>query len=176
VLQLTEDLWRIVIRGKEEKVMLPLQVKDIMTRKVITVRPDTSIAAVAALLQQHHIGGVPVIDAAEHLLGIVTETDLFLKEKGVPFSSVKVPSLLGQFIDKETLARLEERAKQVVVQEVMTTNVVTVEEEASIADLAMLMYEKDLTRIPVVKEGKLRGIVSRVDVLRAIYSVSRKKD
>ncbi len=152
------------------------KVKDIMTRQVVTVRAETSLAEAATLLQQHHIGGLPVVDAEGHLLGIVTETDLFLKEKGIPFSYAKIPSLLGQLVAKETLTHLAERARQVPVCEVMTREVITADEEMTLEDLAMLMLQKDLTRLPVVTgEKKLVGIISRVDVIRAIYTASAKR-
>jgi CBS domain-containing protein len=148
--------------------MKRIPIKQLMTREVITVGADTSLADLVAVLWEHNLQSVPVVDDQRHLLGMVGEIDLFLKEKGLPFSLEKVPTLLGRPVAPEELDQFG-RAKNVAVSEVMTTATWTVTEETTLEEAAMLMYERKVANLPVLREGRLVGIVSRCDILRVIY-------
>lgn len=137
---------------------------DIMTPNVVTLTPDTSAAAAARLLLDHAISAAPVIDEQGRLVGIISEGDLL----GRPSAGSPRGRWL-RFFDEEA-ACLEELAtsRTLKVKDLMTRHVVSVADRAPIDVIASLMHRRKLKRVPVVHDGKLVGIVSRVDVLAAL--------
>ena len=101
-----------------------MQAKEIMTDNVITVRPTSTVEEIAHLLTNHRIGGVPVVNIERHLVSIVTESDIFLKEKGIPFSAVKLPALFKQWVDPSQLAEIYRDAYHYTAADVMTEPVI----------------------------------------------------
>lgn len=150
--------------------MKHIPVKEIMTSNLVTAQVETPLARAVELLRRNRIHSLPVTDTDNRLLGVITETDLFLKEKGLCFSMEKVPSILGRLVDKEDIDHLE-GAGQVPVGDVMTRTVITVDEDTTLEDLAMTMYENHLTCVPVTREEQVVGVVSRIDVLDVIYGI-----
>ena len=114
--------------------------QDIMTRKVYTIRSDASAQEAAQLLDQHRISGLPVVDESNDIIGIVTEADIISK------------------VDKEGLR----------VSDIMSTEVISVNEETAASEIALLHTERKIKRVPVVQDGKLVGIVSRADIVHAV--------
>ena len=114
--------------------------QDIMTRKVYTIRSDASAQEAAQLLDQHRISGLPVVDEGSDIIGIVTEADIISK------------------VDKEGLR----------VSDIMSTEVISVNEETPASEIALLLTERKIKRVPVVQDGKLVGIVSRADIVHAV--------
>ncbi len=146
-----------------------LTAKDIMTRNVVTVKPDTSIEALASLLMEHHISGTPVVDEAGNLVGIVTENDLISRNKRLHIPTVV--SFLDAAIYLESSKKFEQDVKRLTatrVGDICTKKVVTVAEDTSIEDIATVMSEKRVHLLPVVKAGKVLGIVGKRDVVKAI--------
>jgi CBS domain-containing protein len=133
-----------------------MRAKDVMTTPVLTVTPDTPVKEVARLLVERKISAVPVVDEFDGLVGIISEADL------VPLEAVGDPSA--------HILPLREREAPVprVAREVMTKEVITVDEEAEMALVAGLMIEHRLKSIPVVMGKEVLGIVSRRDVLRVL--------
>ena len=119
-------------------------------------------------LKRYGLRAIPVVDDDNTLLGVVSETDLFLKEKGVPFSLEKVPTLLGEMVAEDELQDFEP-TRRVKVEEVMSDALVTLEPSATLEDAAMLMLRRHYSLIPVVEDGKLVGAVRRIDILRRLY-------
>jgi CBS domain-containing protein len=145
-----------------------LTARDIMTRDVVTVFPHTSLRYVAKLLAQHHISGVPVVDDDHRLVGIVTENDLLQwsdepSEKQAWWLNMLAEGfeLAPDFLD---LVR-SEREK---VRTVMKADVATVTEDMSVSDVAKLLVSKGIKRVPVVKDAKVVGIVTRADLVKAL--------
>jgi CBS domain-containing protein len=136
----------------------------IMTTKVVAVTPETSVAEIADLLLDHKISAVPIIDDEQHVIGIVSEGDLL----GRPPSGSPRGWWLRLF--NESAACLEEiaTARHLKARDVMTSSVVIVTEQTPIDILATLMHRRRVKRVPVVKNGRLVGIVSRSDVLDAL--------
>ncbi|MGE5290920.1 MAG: CBS domain-containing protein [Micromonosporaceae bacterium] len=136
-------------------------VKDVMTRNVVAVRETARYKTIVTAMRSGRMSAFPVLDAAEHVVGVVSEADLLLKEVGLePFTGPR----------KSVLAtgRRGERAKAagVTAAELMSKPAVTIGPDASVAEAARLMYERRVKRLPVVDStGRLAGIVSRVDVL-----------
>ncbi|HQA50990.1 MAG: CBS domain-containing protein [Syntrophomonadaceae bacterium] len=143
--------------------------KDIMTREVITVKPKDRVDKVARLLVDHKISGIPVVDDQGHVIGIVTEKDLIVKA-----SELRVPfyvTLFDSIIFLENPIRFNNDLKKytaVFVEDAMTKNVVVVEEDTEINDIVRLMQNKRINRVPVVRHGKLVGIITRNDILKSM--------
>ncbi|TCP68923.1 CBS domain protein [Heliophilum fasciatum] len=142
---------------------------DIMTREVATVYSDATIAEVVKLLLEKRISGVPVISRQGAVLGVISEGDLLYKDKKLHYPSY-ITILDGVFF-LESPKRFEEEFKKSIAlkaEELMTRDALTVEEDATIAEMATLMTENKINRLPVVAHGKLVGIVTRADIIRAM--------
>jgi CBS domain-containing protein len=148
--------------------MKTISVTEFMSRDLSAAREDMLLPDLVKMLDERKVRGLPVVDDNGNVTGIVTETDIFLKEKGVPFSMEKVPSLLGQIIDPAEVDKVE-GCRQVPVGDVMTRKVTTVTEDATLEEVTMVMYEKHVTLLPVLVDGKLSGVVRRVNILRRLY-------
>ncbi len=136
-------------------------VQDVMTRDVVVAHESTPFHELVELLSRHHVRALPVVDDARHVLGIVCDSDLVLKE---------VQALKGPFRPHELTTRNRvERAKAAgtTAREVMTAPVVTVYPEELVADAARRLHAWKLDQLPVVdRAGVLVGIISRADVLK----------
>lgn len=148
--------------------MKRIPVTEFMNAAPPTTGPDASLAELVAALREESVRSMAVTDADGRLLGVVSETDLFLKEKGIPFSMEKVPTLLGRVVGQDQITDGEE-FRTVRVREVMTGDVVTVGADATLEEVAWLMCRRKLSLLPVVSEGALIGEIRRIHVLRVIY-------
>lgn len=143
--------------------------KDIMTKKVITVTPDSSVEKLASLLVKNEISGVPVVDDSGVLYGIVTDNDLIDRNKRLHIPTVV--SFLDAAIYLESSKKFEQDVKRLTatrVGDICTRKVVTITEETSIVDIATIMSEKKIHLLPVVKAGKVTGIIGKRDVVQAV--------
>lgn len=142
-----------------------LTVQDVMTTKVVTVQRETPLKDVARSLVRYRISGVVVVDDASRVLGVVSEADLLIKEGGLTaLPHRRGARLLGE--SRRTQAGLA-KVRATTAGEAMTSPAVTVEPEASIPAAATLMVERSINRLPVTRAGRLVGIVSRADLVRA---------
>ena len=114
--------------------------RDIMTHNVYTIAPEASVQEVAQLLSRKRISGVPVSDKDGRIIGIVTEADIIGK------------------VDREGLC----------VADIMSPEIIAVDEETPVGELAMLLTERKIKRVPVMQDGKLVGIVCRADIVQAV--------
>jgi len=145
--------------------------KDIMTKEVITISPDTEIAQAAKLLLTNRINGVPVIDDAGKLVGILCQSDLIIQQKNIPIPSLF--TLLDGFISLTSSKKLDKEVEKIAATkaaDAMTANPVTVNSDTAIEDVAALMVEKSYHTLPVVDAGNLVGIVGKEDVLKTLIS------
>lgn len=145
-----------------------LTAKDIMTKKVITVKPDTSIEELSALLVKHGISGAPVVDDAGSLYGVVTENDLISQNKRLHIPTVI--SFLDAAIYLESSRKFEQELKRMAatkVADICARKVLTITEDTSVMDIATIMSEKKVHLLPVLKAGKVVGIVGKRDVVKA---------
>ncbi len=145
-----------------------MNVQDIMIRDVISIYVDTTVDEIAKVLNEHRIGGAPVVDNERRVIGIVCESDLFLREKGLPFSAVKIPTLFKRWVDPDRLAEIYEGARHHTAADVMTTNVVCVDVDDTVGHAALLMVQRNIKRIPVLQDGRLVGIITRTDIIRLL--------
>lgn len=150
-----------------------MKVKEIMTRQVISIRPDTTVEEIARLLVTHRINALPVVEPDGKVIGIVSESDLFLKEKGLPFSAVKLPILFRQWVDPEKLIEIYEAARSHTARDIMNRNIPIVEAEDEIGHVAVRMASQNLRRVLVLQDGRLVGILSRADLIRLMARLER---
>jgi len=149
---------------------------DVMTANVITVTPQTSVRHLAELLGRHGISGVPVVDSANHLVGIVSEGDLLHRvETGTERRSEhRRARWFDGLVGDHDIARDYLKSHGRAVGDVMTRDVVTVAETAELDEIADLLESKRIRRVPVVRDGKVVGIVSRANLVRALAMAERR--
>lgn len=146
-----------------------LTAKDIMTKEVITVTPDASVEDLASILVKHQISGAPVLDDSGALYGIVTENDLISRNKRLHIPTVV--SFLGGAIYLESSSKFEEEVKRLAatrVGDICSRSVVTISEETTVVEIATIMAEKKIHLLPVIRNGKIAGIVGKRDVVKAV--------
>jgi CBS domain-containing protein len=151
-----------------------------MTTNVVTVSPDTSVQEVAKILSDQGISGVPVVDADNRVLGIVSEGDLLHRiETGTERRPERRTGRRRSWW-LDTIGRDEELARDYVKShgrtagDVMTREVVSVNDTTELADIATLLETKRIKRVPVLKDGKLVGIVSRANLVRALAAAGTR--
>ena len=152
-----------------------LKVKDIMTREVKTVSPETEITQAASLLLSERINGVPVVNKTGEVVGILCQSDLIAQQKSIPIPSLF--TLLDGYIPLNLLNRLDREVEKIVaikVENAMTPNPITVTSDTDIEKVAGLMVGKNYHTLPVVDGGKLVGIVGKEDVLRRLLTEAEK--
>jgi CBS-domain-containing membrane protein len=143
---------------------------DVMTDKVLSVGPGTSITEAAHLMLDNSISGLPVVDREGRLLGIVSEGDFLRRiETG---TERRRPRWLEFLLGPGRLADEYVHTHGRKVEEVMTRDVASVTEDASLDEIVQLMERRRIKRVPVMRTGKLVGIVSRANLLRALASVA----
>lgn len=137
-----------------------MNVTEVMTTNVAAVGRDASLKQVAELMVDHKISGVPVVNADRRVLGVVSEADIIFKAASRLASVGLRGDLVAQAVDQGHLAAA-------TAGEAMTAPAVTIDAEQSVAEAARLMVERRVNRLPVLVEGRLAGIVSRGDIVRA---------
>ena len=143
-----------------------MQVKDAMTLNPIGVLPQATIAEAIRLMLDRHISGLPVIDKTGELVGMLSEGDLLRRaETGTQKGRLR---FLEWLIDPGKLALEYTKTHGRLVSEVMTNDAWTVGEDASLADAVALMEKHGVKRLPVLRAGRVVGIVTRSDLLRAL--------
>ncbi len=152
-----------------------MQARDVMTKAVVTVKPETPIGKIAALLLEKRISGVPVVDETGSVVGMVTEDDLLRsnapdREKRREWWLTLLAE--GEALSKEFLSTIRNNHR--TAREIMSAPVVTVSEDTDIAEIGKLFTTLQIKRVPVIREGRLTGIVARADLVRVVASLEAK--
>ena len=148
-----------------------MKAKDIMTRRVISISPDASILKAAHLMLQHRISGLPVVDPAGVLIGIVTEGD-FLRRAETGTERRK-PRWLEFVLGPGRAAADFTHSHGRKVEEVMSDSPYSVSEDTTLDEIVSLMERHRIKRVPVTRDAHLVGIVSRANLMRALISIAR---
>ncbi len=147
----------------------PYRARDLMTRDVAVVHPETPLRRVVQIMAERHISGLPVVDAAGRLVGTLTEGDLIRWRESLPEREEKWLETLGQGFEVAPAFVEALRAERHTVKHAMSqSEVVTVPEDMPARQIAALMHAKGIKRIPVVTDGRLVGIVARSDLVRGL--------
>jgi CBS domain-containing protein len=149
-----------------------MRAHQIMTRPVVTVKPDTSIVEAASIMLQRHVSGLPVVDAGDKLVGIVSEGDFIRRsELGTGRKRGRwLRFILGP--GKSAADFVHEHGRK--VSEVMTNSPLTITEDASLAEIVDLMEKNHVKRLPVIRGDRVVGIVSRANLLQAVATLARQ--
>ncbi len=146
-------------------------VRDIMDASPATVSPEAEVQEVVRTLREHQLPGVPVVDASGACVGIVTEADLVLPDDEGDLHIPHYVNLFGGTVFLEPLGRFEKRLRKAFASkasDMMTADVDAVAPGDSVQDAARLIHDSGHNRLPVVEDGRLVGVVTRVDVLGAL--------
>jgi len=144
-----------------------MKARDIMVREVITVGPDAPLEEACDRMQMHNVGGLPVVVGDGRLMGIVTQDDLVYGPMGGREGGGESERVARATAHEPSL-REGPRGGPSKVSEIMTSPAVSVEEDTPLEDLCSLMWALRIHRVPVVRNGTLTGIVSAMDVCRAV--------
>jgi CBS domain-containing protein len=149
-----------------------MRAHQIMTRPVITVTPDTTIVEAANIMLRKHVSGLPVVDAAGKLVGIISEGDFIRR------SEIGTQRRRGRFLrfilgsGKEAGDFVHEHGRKVA--EIMTPEPLTITEDTALEEIVELMEKNKVKRLPVIRDNKVVGIVSRANLLQAVASLARQ--
>ena len=145
-------------------------VREVMTTNVLSFKPDDKVQAAGEAMAKRSIGGAPVVDGDNHVVGMLRDDDLIVSD--VRLHLPTVISVLGAYLElPSSQHRLDEEVRKAVgstVGEVMTPDPETCGPDQTVEEVATLFHEHDVSRVPVVEGGKLIGIVSRGDILKEI--------
>ncbi|MBF8223955.1 CBS domain-containing protein [Halomonas sp. 328] len=145
-----------------------MQAVDIMTPNVITVAPDTQVQEVARLLLENHISAVPVVDAEQRVLGIVSEGDLMRR---IEANGERPRHWLRALFETPASPLDYIKSHGRTAEQVMTAPVIQVKRDMPLDEIARLLEKHRIKRVPVTEEGRLVGIISRANLLRG-FSVA----
>lgn len=144
-----------------------MKAKDVMTARVVTVSPETTVRDVADVLLLHRISAVPVVDAEGRLRGIISEGDLIHRAETGTDKRLR-SWWLRLFTDSETLAAEYVKSHGTKAADVMTKRVITVDEQADLVEIAAILEKNHIKRVPVVRGDSLVGIVSRANLIQGL--------
>jgi len=151
-----------------------VKVREIMETNVVTIGPDATVRELAEILAKNNISGLPVVNKSGELLGVVTEGDVILEDAELHFPHYI--QFLDSIIYLESVRKFEERLRKAVgvkVADIMSTDVLTVDPDMSVRQVATIMADNNVNRVPVMENDRLVGIVARTDIVRAIAESGR---
>ncbi len=161
-----EDLMKIyalAVRHSRERHATMVMVQNVMTEKVISVNPGTSVHDAARLLSEHKITGLPVVDGENRVIGVISTADILAPE------GVKKESVLSRLMRRLRGKQGAEKGVGERVEDAMSVPPITTEPDADIKEVAAVLDLHRIKRLPVVdSDGKLLGIISRGDIVRAM--------
>ncbi len=150
-------------------------VHQVMTTEVLTFAPEDTVAAAMQAMVDRDVDGAPVVDGTGRVVGLITTGDLIVQESQLHFPTVI--SILGANLElPSSKKRFDEdvrRALGASVGEVMSKDPVTIGEDETLERAATLMHDHEVSRLPVVRDDRLVGLISRTDIVRAIISEPR---
>jgi CBS domain-containing protein len=150
---------------------MPATVRDIMDASPATVHPDTPVEEVVSALRSHELPGLPVVEGDGRVVGMITEADLVLPDDKGDLHIPHYINLFGGTIFLEPLSRFEDRLRKAFAskaEDMMTGEPDTVSPDTTVQEAARMIHECGHNRLPVVEDGRLVGVVTRLDVLGAL--------
>ncbi len=152
-----------------------MRAKDIMTTKVATVGPETTVEAISEMMLSRNVSGIPVVETDGAIVGIVTEGDLLIRKEVGAESAQHTSWWLCFLSDGKADAANYIKTHGLRAAEIMSRDVITVGEDMPVGDIARILAERKIKRVPVVRHGKVVGIVRRVNLLRGLASRDRSQ-
>ncbi|MFT0899053.1 HPP family protein [Candidatus Methanoprimaticola sp. MG2] len=157
--------------------MSKMKVRDLMTTQIVTLRPDETVKKAVIKLALDNVSGAPVVDNRNHLLGILSENDILNIILNYQFELDKENSeavMLTYSMDSssetdEKLKAITDEISNIPVSDIMTRTVLTTTPDTSIMEVLKAMFEMKVNRLPVVEKGVVVGVISRGDIIFALY-------
>ena len=157
--------------------MSKLKVRDLMTTQVVTLQPTDTIKRAAIKFAIDNISGAPVVDRRNHLLGILSENDILqviykyqlILDKENAGSVMLNYSMDSSTEEDDELKRISEEISNMAIEDIMTRSVLTTSPDDSIMEVLKSMIEMEVNRVPVVEKGVVLGVISRADIIFALY-------
>lgn len=149
-----------------------MKVLDFMTKDVTTCTESQTVGDAAKKMIELGISVMPVVNDEGTLTGIVTQSDFISREVEIPHALVSIKRLFGQDFNLTDVEDVYKKSKSKKLSDVMSTNLVTVSSENTLNGVVELMMKKHLKRLPVVDDGKLVGMITRKDILKAFEKLS----
>lgn len=146
-------------------------VSDFMNDDVVFLSQDQTVLDAAKLMMDKNISAIPIVDDEHHLVGIFTESDFTGKDAHIPHAMISLKRLLGQILYPQGTEEIYRKAKDLPLKDVMSTNPRSVELDYTLDDVVTVMNTYNLKRIPVVQGGKLMGIVTRHEIIKAFTMI-----
>ena len=166
------EIYKFSYHHALQRIRESVKARDIMTMQVFNARRDTPLMAVAKLMAEKTISGIPVLDENDKIAGIISEKD-FLRHMGAG-DKTHFMSFIAEYLEGKKPVAMPIRSQK--AEDIMTSPAVTVGEDTAMIDIAYIFTEKQINRVPVVnREGKLTGIVSRADIVRASLIKAKSK-
>jgi CBS-domain-containing membrane protein len=151
-----------------------MNASDVLVRDVVTVGPDDDVSKAVRLLVDHDISALPVIDSERRVIGVLSEADLIHREK---IGTAKRRTWWLEAITPASVLALDyAKSHGRKVSELMSENVISADENTSLSDLANILEKHGIKRVPILKDGKLIGIVSRANLIQALASAPPKDE
>lgn len=152
-----------------------MNIEDIMNKDVLTLKPSDTISDAVKLFSKNKIGGAPVVDENNNLLGILSEIDIIktLKTKTTRLSMIFPSSHSLGLTFQESIVFKEiqdafDEISHMEVKDIMTTDVITAELNHIVEEVAPTLLKEDVKRVPIIKDGKVVGIITRRDIIRGL--------
>ncbi|WP_435099456.1 CBS domain-containing protein [Arhodomonas sp. AD133] len=150
-----------------------MKAEDVMVTEVVSVTADTPVEEIARLMMKHAVSGLPVTDEQGGVVGIVSEGDLIRRPEIGTDEGSRRAGWLSLFTDAEAQSRAFVRSHGRRADDVMTRDVVSVDEDTPLIEVARLLEKHHIKRVPVTRSGQLVGIVSRANLVQALAAVER---
>jgi len=141
---------------------------DVMVRDVVTVKPDDDVALAVRLLAEHDVSALPVVDDDDNVIGVISEADLLHREE--IGTEKQRPWWLEAVTPASTLAGEFAKSHGRRAEEIMSSNIVSASEDTPLGEIATLLERHRIKRLPILRAGKLVGIVSRSNLIQALAS------
>lgn len=142
-----------------------MRVLELMHTHVVTVQPEDTLHDAVDKMDLYQVSGLPVVDTEGRLVGVITEHDIIRELLPQPGESHTEESYRAEWLDLATRAA---RVRSMQVKQAMTSNVIAVDENTDVLEAAAIMLQRKIKRLPVTAEGKLVGIISRIDICQAV--------
>ena len=150
-----------------------MKANDFMTKNVVSCHEDSTIEEAATLMAENGFSVLPIVDSEDILVGIISESDFVGKEIEIPHAMASVKQLFGQSFYFRDVELIYAQSKKKKVSEIMSKTPRTITPETSLTSIINVMIAKGMKRLPVVENGKLAGIVTRKDILRAFNKLTK---
>jgi nucleotide-binding universal stress UspA family protein/predicted transcriptional regulator len=158
--------WRAMIEAAPA--LWQRRAREIMVQPVVVAHEDTPLADIVQVMLEKRISSVPVVDDQGKLVGIITESDFVGDGRFIPLAAYQVPQLFREHLSEEAVRRIYQTGREMTAKEIMTHPVIAVAEEDPIGKVVQILLHRNISQVPVVRDGVPVGIIARRDLLKLL--------